>query len=238
MIHNNLIRAFSEEDRELLLPHLHPVTLQAGQVLYEPGDEIRYTYFPCGATLVSFVVLLEDSRGVETALVGREGAICGMVSQGHLPAYCRTVVQFPGEALRMELKELERLKFYSLSLHHFFNRYADCMLAQIFQSVACNATHTIEQRMAKWLIAAMERTENAIIPLTQDQLSAILGVGRSYVTRVISGMKKGGVIETMRGKLCIHNQEKLKTLSCGCNDLVREHFNIVLKNVYPQGGIH
>ena len=121
----------------------------------------------------------------------------------------------------------------SVTLRHWFTRYADCLISQVFQSVACNATHTIEQRTAKWLCAALERTGDHVIPLSQEQLAGMLGVGRSYVTRVIGSLKEKGILQTMRGKLCIRSFDDLKALSCQCNDQVNHHFETVLGGVYP-----
>ena len=231
---NQLLSILRDKERKLLEPFLKPMLVTAGMVLYEPGDDVSYTYFPSGPTMLSFMVHLEDARGVETALIGREGAVGGIVSQGSLPAYCRTVVQFPGPLLRIRNDHLEEAKAKSIGLQHFFARYSDCLLAQIFQSVACNATHTIEQRTAKWLANALEHTGDHVVPLTQDQLAGLLGVGRSYVGRVIMGLKASGALETQRGRLHIQSIKELKKLSCGCNELVRAHFDTVLSGVYPQ----
>lgn len=230
---NNLLRALRPEDLALLTPDLRAVYADVGQILYEPGDVVNYAYFPCDMTLVSFVVPLADARAVETALIGREGAVGGIVSEGHLPAYCRAVVQFSGELLRIESVKLERAKIASLTLRLFFSRYADALLAQVFQAAACNATHTIEQRTAKWLMAALDRTGDLVVPLTQDQLAGMLGVGRSYVARVIGSMKAQGTLETSRGKLRVHHKDMLAKMACNCNDLVRKHFDEVLQGVYP-----
>ena len=108
------------------------------------------------------------------------------------------------------------------------------MLAQIFQSTACNAVHSIEQRTAKWILAAMERTDgNDIVPLTHEQLSTLLGVGRSYASRVIQSFKAEGVLETRRGAIVIRDTDKLRQRSCLCNDAVKDHFEEVLRGVYP-----
>ncbi len=231
---NNLLKACKKEDLQFLLPHMREMPVEKGTVLYEPGDDVKHTYFPCDHALVSFLVQLEDGRGVETALIGREGAIGGIVSQGRLPAYCRAVAQFPGKMLCIDSLHLEEAKMSSINLRHLFSRYADCLLAQVFQSVACNATHTIEQRAAKWLVAALDRTGDHVIPLNQEQLAGMLGVGRSYVARVLGNFKSRGVLETMRGKLRIHSLDKLKEMSCGCSELVNHHFDTVLRGVYPQ----
>lgn len=230
---NNLLRALRPEDQALVRPDLHCMRAEAGTILYEPGDDVRFVYFPRDATLVSFVVPLEDGRAVETALIGREGAVGGIVSQGRLPAYARAVVQFDGEMYRMETAQLDRAKSRSHALRHLFARYADCVVAQIFQSVACNATHSIEQRTAKWLLAAIERTGQHEVPLTQERLSAMLGIGRSYVSRVIRSLKQDGVLATRRGVLTVESTAALQEMACGCNDAVRRHFDDVLKGVYP-----
>ena len=228
-----LLEALNDADKALLKPHHRLMQLKAGDVLYEPGDDVQHAYFPVGPTLISYMVPLDDARGVETALIGREGAVGGIVSHGHLPAYCRTVVQFTGAAIRIACSDIQQAKNASPSLHHFFTRYADCLLAQIFQSTACNASHTIEQRMAKWLLAALDRTQEQVLPLTQEQIAGMLGVGRSYVSRIMGSFKDAGTLNILRGKLYIHNREALKKLSCNCNGMVHSHFETVLAGIYP-----
>lgn len=230
---NGLLGSLSPKDLALLVADLTPWTGQPGAVLYAPGDPVKSVFFPCGPSLVSYHVMLEDGRGVETILVGREGAVGGIVSQGRLPAYARAVVQFPGLFYRMGTQQLEQAKAASPTLRNQFARYADCMVAQMFQSVACNAAHTIEQRAARWLIAAMDRTGDSEVPLTQEQLAAMLGVGRSYISRVVQGMRARGVLETRRGGVSVRNMDELRRLACRCNETVRRHFEEVLKGVYP-----
>jgi CRP-like cAMP-binding protein len=230
---NNLLRALRSDDFALLGPHLRQGSVRAGQILYEPGDDVRHVYFPADRTLLAFRVVLDDGRAVETALVGREGAMAGIVSQGRLPSYSRAEVLHDGPLLRMDVDRLEEAKLKSLSVRHLFARYADCLMAQVFQSVACNAAHSIEQRAAKWLVSAMERTSESRVPLTQEQLANMLGVGRSYVSRVIQSLKARRLIETHRGGLTIADPEGLRALACGCQDSVRRHFDEVLKGVYP-----
>jgi hypothetical protein len=108
------------------------------------------------------------------------------------------------------------------------------MMAQVFQAVGCNAAHTIEQRTAKWLLAAMERTGAPTIPLTQEQLAAMLGVGRSYISRVIASFKSREILATRRGSLVVVDFDQLKGVACPCNESVRRHFDQVLRGVYPR----
>lgn len=230
---NNLLRALRPTDAAILNSLAQPWQGQRGEVLYEPGESVTDVYFPCGPAMISYLVVLPDGRTAETALIGREGAVGGIVSRGRLPAFARAEVQFPGTFLRMAVVDLEEAKQRSSTLGYLFTRYADCMMAQVFQSVACNAAHTIEQRTAKWLLAAMERTGARVIPLTQEQLAAMLGVGRSYISRVIATFKDRDVIQTRRGSTVVTDLDQLRGIACGCNESVRRHFEEVLEGVYP-----
>ncbi|MBN9079577.1 MAG: Crp/Fnr family transcriptional regulator [Rhizobiales bacterium] len=232
-IGNNLLRALRLADWNILAPKLEAWSAPTGAVLHDPGDTVRFAYFPRGGSLISYLVVLHDGRAIETALVGREGAVGGFVSQGHLPAYTRAEVQLGGAFFRIDLRELEDTKTRSPTLRYLFARYADCLMAQVFQSVACNAAHSIEQRTAKWLLAAAERTGADDIALTQEQLAAMLGVGRSYLSRVIHDLRQQGVIQTRRGRIGIRNGDGLRALACECNNCVSRHFDDVLKGVYP-----
>lgn len=230
---NNLLRALRPLDAALINPLLEPWIGRRGEIVYEPGDPVRSVYFPCGPSMISYLVVLRDGSAVETALIGREGAVGGIVSQGRLPAYARAEVQFPGPFLRMAIADLQEAKKQSPSLENLFARYADCLTAQVFQSVACNARHSIEQRTAKWLIAAVERTGGPDIPLTQDQLAVMMGVGRSYVSRVLRSFKQRALLQVRRGWLDIRDIGALRAVACECNESVREHFDEVLSGVYP-----
>ena len=230
---NNLLRTLRPSDYALLEPHFQQWESPAHELLYSPGDNVDMIYFPCGPSLVSFLVTNEDGHDVETILVGREGAVGGIVSHGNLPAYAKIIVQFGGPFIRFRVRDLEAAKLKSLTLRHLFARYADCLLAQVFQSTACNAIHSIEQRTAKWIIAAMDRTGDDLVPLTHEQLAFMLGVGRSYTSRVIQTFKSEGVLETRRGALLVRNRDALQARSCRCNESVKGHFENVLRGVYP-----
>jgi hypothetical protein len=231
---NNLLRRLNASDFALVAPHLTNEDAQPGDLLYNPGDDVEIAHFPCGPALASYLVPNEDGRDVETILVGREGAVGGIVSQGYLPAYTRIMVKFGGPFVRLHVGKLDAAKAKSVALRNVFARYADCMLAQIFQSTACNAIHSIEQRTAKWIISAMERTQGeGVVPLTHEQLATLLGVGRSYASRVMQTFKAEGVLETRRGSILVRNREALQLRACLCNESVKNHFEEVLRGVYP-----
>lgn len=230
---NNLLRTLRDSDFALVAPFLEPAAQESNQLLYSPGDNVETVHFPCGPSLVSYLVANEDGRDVETILVGREGAVGGIVSYGHLPAYCRIVVKYGGPFVRLRVVQLEAAKAKSLTLRYLFARYADCLLAQVFQSTACNAVHSIEQRAAKWIISAMERTGDTVVPLTHEQLATMLGVGRSYTSRVIQGFRAERILETRRGAVVVRDLDALKSRACLCNESVKSHFDSVLRGVYP-----
>lgn len=230
---NNLLSRLRDSDYALIAPYLQEEQAIPGDLLYNPGDNVEIVHFPCGPSLVSYLVSNEDGRDVEAILVGREGAVGGIVSFGNLPAYCRIVVKFGGLFVRLPVTQLEAAKSKSPSLRYLFGRYADCLLTQVFQSTACNAIHSIEQRTAKWIISAMERTETEVVPLTHEQLASMLGVGRSYTSRVIQTFKSEGILETRRGAIVVRDYKMLNARSCLCNESVKVHFDTVLKGVYP-----
>ncbi len=156
----------------------------------------------------------------------------------YLPAYTRITVKFGGPFAHLSIAKLEQAKNISVSLRNVFARYADCLLAQMFQSTACNAIHSIEQRTAKWIISAMERTNgDHIVPLTHEQLSTLLGVGRSYASRVIQTFKAEGLVETRRGSIVVRDVEGLRLRACQCNESVKNHFEEVLRGVYPSEAV-
>jgi CRP-like cAMP-binding protein len=231
---SNLLGALRPVDLELLAPHIEPLDMARGDIIHEPGDTVRYAYFPRDEAVASYIIMLANGATVETAMVGREGALGGVVSQGRLPAFARACVMHPGRFFRMPIARLKDAKDQSPAIGHLFTRYADCLIAQIFQSVACNATHALEQRAAKWLCASVDRTGMNEVTLTQDQLGALLGVGRTYISRMVQRLRAQGAIRTRRGAIIVTDRSVLEQHSCECNLLITRHFDVVLHGVYPE----
>lgn len=230
---NNLLNVLRPADRAILVPMLAEWNGKAGTIIHEKGDDVRYAYFPRETALVSHIVVLKDGRTAEIAPIGREGALGGIVSRGRLPAFSRAEVRFSGPFYRVSLVDLEAAKAQSPSLNYLFTRYSDCLMAQVFQSVACSSIHPIEQRTARWLLAALERTGNRALPLTQEELASMLGVGRSYISRTLNTFRARGMISMTRGRLRIDNEDLLRSIQCECNGSVSSHFHDVLEGVYP-----
>ncbi len=231
---NRLLRAMGRADRELLRPHLHPIVLRKGMVLIEAGEDVTRCYFPCDGTIAALVVALPDGTLTETATVGREGAIGGIVSLGQKPAFARAVVQVGGNALWIESERLEACKDGSVTFRDLISRYADCLLAQVLQSVACNALHSLEPRFCRWLLHVHDRTGGSDVPLTQEVLAEMLGVQRTTVTAVAAALHAKGLIQTGRGRIAVVDRPGIETIACACHGAVVEHFERLLPGVYPR----
>jgi CRP-like cAMP-binding protein len=231
---NALLSVLRDADRVRLVPHMRLVELKASDTLHKAGDTVVDTWFPCGEALASFCVDASDGTPVDVAIVGREGAIGGIVSNGDVPAFATAKVRFPGRFLRMKVAALEQAKLESIALRHWFARYSDCLFAQVFQSAACNSSHSTLQRAAKWLLAGMERVAGKELQMTQEQFAEMLGVGRPFVSRVIAKLRDEKVIATRRGSFVILNPARLKKLSCNCTSVIEEHFDAVLHGIYPK----
>jgi CRP-like cAMP-binding protein len=233
MASNYLLSRLSEDDRTRLMGYMHIVDMRPGEVLQKAGEEVVDTWFPCGSSMACFCVSTQnDGRFVEVALIGREGAIGGIVSNGKVPSFATARVLYGGEFLRIKIAALEQAKLDSISLRHWFSRYSDCLLAQVFQTAACNATHTVTQRTAKWLLAAMTRTGKTDVVVTQQELAQMLGVGRSFIARTVSRLRAEGTLGTRRGAFVVTNEAQLRAAACGCTTAIENHFDLVLHGIY------
>jgi len=228
---NRLLTALSSRDFGVLEPHLELVDLPRGKVLFEPGDDVVTTYFPCHRTMVSLLIVTQDGREVEAATIGREGAVGGIVSEGHKPAFSRAVVQVGGQALCIPTSHLEAAKTGSARFGDLFSRYADALLAQMMQSVACNALHRTEERCCRWLLATHDRAGDTMIQLTQEALAEMLGVQRTTVTAVTGVLQDRGLIRTHRGRIEILDRPALERAACECYGAVEAHFARLLPEV-------
>jgi hypothetical protein len=231
---NDLLGKLNGADLARLKPHLLVYDLESGDTLQQAGQDVVDTWFPCGAAMAGFRVTTNGGgNAVEVAVVGREGGLGGIVSNGRLPAFASSQVRFSGRFLRMKTAALEQAKLESITLRHWLARYSDCLLAQVFQTAACNATHTLSQRAARWLLAASARTSANAFDLTQGQLAEMLGVGRTFLTRTLRAFREAGLISTRRGAITILDAPALQRTSCGCTAAIAEHFDIVLHGIDP-----
>jgi DNA-binding transcriptional regulator YhcF (GntR family) len=193
----------------------------------DQGDQVLVTLFPVGPTMISMAVELAGGRSVEVALIGRRGAVGGIVSCGKAPAFTKAVVLVGGPAFRLPMAALEDAKTRSPFVGNLFCRFSDYLLSQVMQSVACNVFHSIPQRAARWLLHAQDRTGDRI-DLTQQALAGLLGVQRTTVNAVIQSLEQDGVIASGRGVIRVLDRGGLMERSCECYQKLEDHFAAVI----------
>lgn len=224
---NRLLSTFAPDARALIEPFGTVVRLHAGEVVASRGDEVMATLFPAGSTTISMTIELSDGRTVETALIGRRGAVGGVISCGHAPAFARAAVLVGGPALRVPMQALEDAKRRSSFIANLFCRFSDYLFAQAMQSVACNAFHSIEQRAARWLLHAQDRAGDRI-ELTQEDFAGLLGVQRTTVNAVIRSLQDEALVATGRGVVQVADRAGLKRRACECYQRLEDHYAAVI----------
>ena len=162
------------------------------------------------------VTILADGQDVEARTVGHEGAYGLLNALGSPIAMDRVIAQVPGEAIRLRASQLKAAAALSVSVTDLIMRHAQANAAQVQQSVACNAVHTVEQRLCRWLLMTQDRTRSHRLPLTQEVLGFMLGVQRTTVTGVARALQSAGFIRYSRGQIEVLNREGLKAGSCEC----------------------
>jgi CRP-like cAMP-binding protein len=231
---NRLLSTFSPEARALIEPFATAVELEAGDSVLQRGGQVHSSLFPVGATMVTLTVELVGGRSTEVASIGREGAVGGIVSCGHAPAFSNAEVLVGGPALRVPMEALEDAKGRSHFISNLFCRYSDYLLSTVMQSVACNTFHSITERAARWLLQVQGRAGDRI-ELTQESLAALLGVQRTTLNAVIKAFSSEGLISTSRGTVRVIDRAGLKRRSCECYERLQDHYAAVI-GVSGRGG--
>lgn len=224
---NRLLSTFSPEARALIEPYGSIVQLEAGEVVLSRGEQVRSSLFPLSQTMITMVVDLDGGRSIEVASIGSRGAVGGIVSCGHAPAFSRAGGLVGGSAYKVPMEALEDAKSRSPFIANLFCRYSDYLLSTVMQSVACNAFHSITERAARWLLHVQGRAGDRI-ELTQEALAGLLGVQRTTVNAVIQELSNEGLIATSRGIVRILDRAGLKRRSCECYERLENHYNAVI----------
>ena len=224
---NLLLATFSAEARGYIEPGGDIVELAVGDRVQTRGKDVDWTYFPFGTTMISLVVEMADGRSVQVASIGREGAVGGIVSCGHAPAFAQAQVMVGGPAMRVRMQALEEVKRRSDFVSNIFCRFSDYLLAEVMQSAACNSFHSIQQRAARWLLTAQDRAGDRI-ELTQEALAGLLGVQRTTVNAVVGSLQDQNLISARRGRVIVVDRAGLKRHACECYSVVEEHFGAVI----------
>src|ERR1700731_3625745 len=206
---NLLLGALEASSPERIDPHLEPIPLKLGAIVCEAGGLLKHAYFPEGAVL-SLLTVLENGSAIETANIGREGAFGLFAAMYSRVSFNRCLVQLGGgmvccpiELLQSEFKRSEHVR-------DLFVSYSETLLSQVQQTVACNAMHTTEQRICRWLLMMLDRAEGEPLPYTHEFLSHMLGANRKSVTLAAQSMQAAGLISYRRGKIQVLDRPGLE----------------------------
>lgn len=221
---NHILQALPKKEYETLLPELQSVTLAVNQVLYTAHAEIGDGYF-VNTGLVSCLTVMQNDASVEVGLVGYEGFIGLPILLNIAQSSILVKVQIAGQALRIEAETLHKLLPKLPMLERLLSRFAYLQALESQQVAACNQLHQVEERLARWLLMSHDRVRLNSIPLTHEQLAAMLGTRRASVSEAAGKLQRAGMIEYGRGRLRILNYSKLENAACECYGVVRTQLN-------------
>ena len=224
---NQLLGAFEPDARIRIKGHMHPVTLKLGTVLCEAGAHLEDAYFPRGSVL-SLLTVLENGSAVECANIGREGAFGLFSAMYSRVSFNRCIVQLEGPLLRCPIEPLHAEFRNSEHIRDLFVSYSETLLSQVMQTVACNALHTVEERMCRWLLMMHDRAEGEPLTYTHEFLANVMGANRTSVTLAAQSLQNAGLISYRRGVMQVKDRAGLERASCECYAIVRKRFDAFL----------
>jgi CRP-like cAMP-binding protein len=217
---NRLLAALRPAELALLHPHLKHTALVQGALLQDKGERIERIFFPQSG-MISLLAVMHQGNAIETATVGREGAVGAMSGLGPRHAFTRAVVQMPGAALQIPTGRFQSVVAQSPAIRDIVVHYNEVLLAQVQQSAACNALHDAEARFCRWLLQSRDRSDSDVVPITQEFLAQMLGVRRTTVTLVAQALQDDGLLRYRRGRIEIMDRAALEARACECYAVVR-----------------
>ena len=221
---NSVLAHLPDEDRNRLLAEAKLVHLGLKQILFEPGEPLKWVYFPISG-VVSLVTSLMDGSLVEMAAVGAEGLVgVPMTFDPVHGSNARGVAQIEGNSIRITAQVFHDELNRSTYLTELVNRFSFALFTLVGQNAACNRLHNIDQRCARWLLMARERVDTDTFLLTQEFLSQMLGTRRASVTESAAALHEAGAITYSRGEITIVNRGLLEAMSCECYGVVRRAY--------------
>lgn len=216
---NLLLRAFGP-DLEIIREHLFPVALSAGQVLNEPGDEIRQVYFLTSG-LVSKCAVFASGHQIECALIGRTGATGALAAIGFGRSLTRDVAILDTHAWAIPVSRLQAACSRSDLIRRRLTEHCEAQMAYAVRAGACNALHSVEQRLSRWLLTCADLLGGRDIRLAQEAFASVLGVQRTSINPVLQRFQLDGLVTLARSRLSLVDVAGLRSRSCECYAAVR-----------------
>jgi CRP-like cAMP-binding protein len=224
---NHLLQSLPAAEFEALSPHLEPVEMLKEAVLVEAGAPLTHVYLPHSG-VISLVVRLSEGQTVEVAMVGRDSVFGAAAALDGGISLTDAVVMLPGPASILEVAQLRAAADRSPGFRILLVRHEQALLAQAQQSAACNASHSVEARLSRWLLRARDLCGSENLPLTQEFLAQMIGVQRNAVSIVAHALQQTGIISYSRGHIEIRDLEGLRETSCECYAAVKTQYDRLL----------
>jgi CRP-like cAMP-binding protein len=218
-VRNRILAAIPAAEFALVAEHLTRVELALGESLHRAGEKIINVFF-VESGFISALTMLSDGQPLEIGLIGAEGLAGVSVILGATNSYSETMCQTGGGAFRMPADALKDVASRAPHLHDLLLRYTHVFHVQVAQTAACNAHHDLGQRLARWLLAAHDRSNVAELSLTQDLIAVMLGVRRSTVSIAAGILQKAGIIRYHHGKITVVDRVGLESAACECYEAV------------------
>ena len=226
-LQNRLLAALASADHGLVWPHLTPIEMERGRLLYDPGDPLDTVYFPLDG-VISLMTLMDNGAAIESATIGPEGALGLMAAVSPRQSLSRAIVQTPCRALRISAVQLHEAWEKSPAIRRLVDRHTEALFGHAIQSVACNALHSVEERFCRWLLTCHDRISTNTVALTQEFLADMLGVQRTTVTAVARALQERDYIRYRRGIVDIIDRSGLEAMTCECYGVVRRNYERLL----------
>jgi len=227
---NHLLAMLPEAEWERMAPHLVPVDMPLGQVVYESGDAVHHVYFPSTA-IISLLYVMEDGASAEIAIVGNEGLVGIAVFMGGETTSNRAVVQSAGRAYRLGARVLKQEFQRGGPVQRLLLRYTQALIAQMMQTAACNRHHSIDQQLCRWLLLSLDRLPSNEVKMTQQLIANMLGLRRPAVTEAAMKLQEAGLIRYRYGNIEVLDRPGLERRVCECYASVKREFDRLLPDL-------
>ena len=221
MPRNLVLAGLPSQELQVLSRHLQWQELERNRRLFGPGERIDYIYLP-ETCVVSLVIELPDGREVDGATIGYEGAVGVGGCFAHEHSYPRQMVQIQGGAHAIRQNLFMGLFESCPTLARRVSSFRDAFSAQMLQSIACNALHTLEERFARALLEINDRSASDEIALTHEQLAVTIGASRPSITLLVRSFEGAGLVRSRRGGLIIRDRAGLEQVACACHAMTCE----------------
>ena len=227
---NQLLAALPDSEWLRWQPHMEPVQLPLGQVLYEPGATLSHVYFPTDA-IVSLLYVMENGASAEIAVVGNEGIVGISLFMGGESTPSRAVVQSAGDGFRLRAQMMKEEFNRAGPVLHLFLRYTQALITQMAQTAVCNRHHSLDQQLCRWLLLSLDRLQNNELVMTQELIANMLGVRREGVTEGALKLQQEGLIRYARGRITVLDRPGLEKRTCECYGVVKKEYDRLLPHM-------